>query len=406
MTTAPGTAGGRRHRSGRLWQDAGVPAPRSAPTAPVAQPVVARQIVLKVHSRCNLSCTYCYVYHHVDQGWRRQPMTLTGPTLRRVAERIGEHADRHRPATLSVVLHGGEPLLAGHAAVEAVFATISAAVPTATALRFSVQTNGVLLDDAYLELFHRHRVRVGVSVDGDAAANDRHRRYANGRGSFPAVEAALHRLARPEHRDVYAGLLCTVDVRNDPVRVYEALLEFQPPTLDLLLPHGNWTSPPPRPTASPSYAQWLIAVFDAWYGAPRAPTRIRLFESVIAGLLGGRSATEAVGGDEPGLVTIETDGSYEHSDALKTTVDGGAATGLSTGTHSIDELMAYLSSAVPSAPAPRCRTCPVLAVCGGGLRAHRYRAGNLFDNPSVYCADLFALIRHVEARVRADLSRR
>jgi uncharacterized protein len=32
-----------------------------------------QQFVLKVHSRCNLACTYCYVYQGADESWRRRP---------------------------------------------------------------------------------------------------------------------------------------------------------------------------------------------------------------------------------------------------------------------------------------------------------------------------------------------
>ena len=33
----------------------------------------SRQFLLKVHSRCNLACDYCYVYQHADQSWRTRP---------------------------------------------------------------------------------------------------------------------------------------------------------------------------------------------------------------------------------------------------------------------------------------------------------------------------------------------
>jgi uncharacterized protein len=73
-------------------------------------------------------------------------------------------------------------------------------------------------------------------------------------------------------------------------------------------------------------------------------------------------------------------------------------------THSLDDVLDHLSTAAPVRLAAECRTCPVGAICGGGLRAHRYRADNLFDNPSVYCADLLKLITHIKDRVRADLA--
>jgi uncharacterized protein len=326
---------------------------------------------------------------------------MSEATRDHVAARISEHVARHRPADLSVVLHGGEPLLAGHDAVVGTLAAVRAAVPADTRLHFGVQTNGILIDDRYLEIFHEYGVRVGVSLDGGASATDRHRVYVSGRGSYDRAAAGLRKLVRPEHRDIYSGILCTIDVRNDPLAVYDDLLAFEPPAIDLLLPHGNWTSPPPRPAGGPPYSDWLIAVFDAWYGAPVARTRIRLFESMMMLLLGGQSNTEAIGGDQPGLVVIETDGSYERTDSLKTTADGAAATGMDVENDSLDGVMAGLDT--PSVPAAKCLDCPVFSVCGGGLRAHRYKDGT-FDHPSAYCDDLYAVIRHIQQRVGADLA--
>jgi uncharacterized protein len=49
-----------------------------------------------------------------------------------------------------------------------------------------------------------------------------------------------------------------------------------------------------------------------------------------------------------------------------------------------------------------CQRCELVRVCGGGHYAHRFKDGH-FRNPSVYCADLAKLIRHVRARMLDDL---
>ena len=72
-----------------------------------------RQFVLKVHSRCDLACDHCYVYRAADQGWRNRPTVMTVETAGHVADRIAEHARTHELRRVHVVLHGGEPLLAG-----------------------------------------------------------------------------------------------------------------------------------------------------------------------------------------------------------------------------------------------------------------------------------------------------
>jgi len=376
----------------------------------VSSPI--RQVILKIHSRCNLSCAYCYVYHHIDQSWRTQPVTMSREVIDTVARRIADHSRAWELPRVTVVLHGGEPLLAGADLIEYAVLAIRRASPGETQIDFAVQTNGILLTSTMLEVFRRHGVHVGVSLDGGQAANDRHRRFAHGGGSHGLVATSLALLRKDRYRDLFSGLLCTVDVRNDPIDVYEGLLEFSPPRVDLLLPHGNWTSPPPFRTADETatpYADWLIRIFDKWYAAPRRVTDIRLFSSIMALLLGGRSGSEAVGLEPVDLLTVETDGSIEQGDALKTTADGMAATGMTVAEHSFDDALRHPGIGARqqsvAALSPTCRSCPVMAVCGGGLYAHRYSEGQGFAHPSVYCADLRKLIEHVSAIMTTDLER-
>jgi uncharacterized protein len=389
-----------------MLEDAAVNAPLAALVGPETSSTPVRQVILKVNSRCNLVCTYCYVYNGVDSGWLRQPKSIDAAIVEQAARRIAEHVDRHGLASIDVVLHGGEPLLAGHERIESVLVAIRAAVSDQTSVRYSVQTNGTLLDEAFLEMFVRHDVRIGVSLDGDRQANDRHRIYSHGAGSYDRVAAGLRLvLSDDRYRRQFAALLCTIDLRNGPLSVYQGLLEFSPPAIDLLLPHGNWTNPPPRYGSERSYAAWLIEVFDAWYSSEDPPA-MRLFQSIMLRIFGGQSETEAIGGDQPGIITIETDGSYEQTDALKTTVDGGAATGLALAGHSFDDVLRHVAEVAPPTLSTTCRACPVVRVCGGGMRAHRYRADNQFDNPSVYCTDLFDLITHIERRINRELGSR
>jgi uncharacterized protein len=376
-------------------------------------PAPVRQVLLKVHSRCNLACDHCYVYRHADQSWRDRPRVMSRRTIDHAAARIAEHAGKHDLPFVIVIMHGGEPLLAGPRTIDHIVRAVRAAVTSETKVAFGLQTNGLLLDEAFLDLFATHRIRVGVSLDGPATANDRHRRFADGRGSYGPTARALRLLAGPRYHHLYGGILCTVDVANDPIDVYEHLLEFEPPEIDFLLPHGNWNQPPagrvPDQTRTP-YADWLIEIFDRWYYAPAQETRIRLFESLISLLLGGPSGSEAVGLGRVDLITIETDGTIEQGDALKTAVHGAPATGLDVEWNSFDQYLDHPGARARQAGldglSASCRGCPIVKICGGGLYAHRYRAGHGFDNPSVYCADLTKLIRHMAGSLATDLRER
>jgi uncharacterized protein len=354
------------------------------------------QYVLKVHSRCDLACDHCYVYEHADQSWKHQPTRMTEQTVEAAAQRIAQHAQAHELPSVTVVLHGGEPLLLGLDAMRMVLNKLNAIIGSVTTLRLRMQSNGIRLDEAFCEMFVECGLKVGVSFDGDRTANDRHRRYANGASSYNGVRRALELLRRPEYRQVYAGILCTVDIANDPLVVYDALLAEDPPAIDFLLPHATWEHPPTRTPDQPApYADWLRRIHRQWTADGRR-VRIRMFDAIHATGAGGRSGSEAFGLDPKDLVVVETDGSWEQVDSLKTAYDGAAQTGLDVFRHSVDAAAAHPGIAQRQQGADglcaTCRACPVVGQCGGGLFAHRYRPGNGFDNPSVYCADLKELI--------------
>ena len=369
-------------------------------------PVPLSQFVLKVHSRCDLACDHCYVYEAADQSWRGRPMVMSGEVIRQTARRIADYAASQELADVQVVLHGGEPLLAGRARLRQIVSELRSALRDVCRLDLRIHTNGVQLNQAFCELFAEYGVKVGFSIDGDRAANDRHRRYADGRSSYDRVVAAIELVRTGPFRDLYAGLLCTIDLANDPLVTYESLMGLGPPRIDFLLPHATWDHPPARtPGADSEYASWLIAIFDRWV-ADGSPTRIRTFDSILSTLRGGRSYTEALGLEAASLVVIETDGSYEQVDSLKAAFDGAPGTGTNVFEHGLDIVARHPGiQARQQGTAGLCRTCqecPVVTSCGGGLYTHRYRTGNGFANPSAYCADLLGLISHIGSRLPAQ----
>jgi uncharacterized protein len=365
------------------------------------EPVPFRQFILKVHSRCNLSCSYCYVYEMADQSWRQMPKRMSRGVAQKAVERIAEHAEGHGLESIDIILHGGEPLLAGAPwladLAEALFAKVPAHV------NLLLQTNGTMLERPMLETLKRLHVQVGVSLDGDAEAMGRHRRYANGHNSFGAVADGLYLLESPEFRECYSGILCTIDVDNDPVATYEALLKFSPPAIDFLLPHANWSSAPP----GTGYADWLITVFERWYSAPQQETRIRLFSELVQLVLGQPGAVEGLGLLPSTVVVVDTDGAIKQLDSLSSAYPGAADTGLDVNSGSFDDALEHPTTIARQigvdALSEQCRACPVMEICGGGLYPHRYRRGAGFRHPSVYCADLLRLITHVRDRIIADV---
>jgi uncharacterized protein len=137
-------------------------------------------------------------------------------------------------------------------------------------------------------------------------------------------------------------------------------------------------------------------------------TQIRLFTELIQLILGGAGAVEVLGLQPETLIVVDTDGTIKQLDSLSSAYDGAADTGLDVLTGSLDAALDHPTTVArqmgADALSDQCRACPVMEICGGGLYPHRYRHGEGFRNPSVYCDDLMRLITHVRQRVISDLA--
>ncbi|MPY38250.1 FxsB family radical SAM/SPASM domain protein [Streptomyces adustus] len=273
------------------------------------------------------------------------------------------------------VLHGGEPLLVCPARLRDICQELTRTLSPLTTLDLRMHTNAVTLDRRHLEICREFGVQVSVSLDGDRAANDRHRRDRRGRSSYDRVVRGIRLLQEPEYRHLFSGVLCTVDVANDPVVVHDALTGLAPPRIDYLIPHSTWDSPPPNPSGGGTpYADWLLAVFDRWEQQGR-PMPVRTFDSVLSTLRGGPPLTEAMGLAPSDLAVIETDGTFEQAEWLKTAYAGAPETGYDVFRHGFSEFVAH-----PGVQARQtgvdgisdtCRRCPVVAK--GRRRHHTLR---------------------------------
>lgn len=363
-------------------------------------------VLLKVASRCNLDCGYCYVYHMGDHSWRSQPKLMSEQIAARVAASIGAQY-RRQQTPFSVVLHGGEPLMLGPERLDNLCGMLRAELPHPCGIH--VQTNGVLLSDAIIDVLVAYDVGISISIDGPASVHDRFRTDHAQAGSHTRVAAGIARLTgRSDALPLFAGVLAVIDPTSDPAQVYAALKATGAPSLDFLVRDGNWDQLP-FGKAGPSsieYGGWLSRLL-ALYLADPAPPRIRILDDMMRLLMGGLSQKEGIGNTDYGILVIEPDGRIDKNDTLKV-AHPGADRFERRWSILDDPLEEFLESQAfdqyyrqQRTLADQCHACPDLGICGGGMVAHRWSAAAGFDNPTVFCADQ----RHLIAEMRGVLAR-
>lgn len=362
-------------------------------------------VLLKVASRCNLDCGYCYVYNMGDDSWRSMPKRMDPQVMAETCAQLGRlQTSQDHP--FAVVLHGGEPLLLGATRLGELFSLLRAELGHRCSI--NVQTNGVLIDDAVLDLCAEHGVRMSVSLDGPAAVHDLNRKDRRGRDSHAAVVAGIARTqGHREGGEIFSGVLAVVDPTTDPHEVYDYFASLGVPSVDFLYRDGNHATLPFGKAAvgSVEYGAWMSTVLDRYLSDPRPP-RIRVLDDMMRLMLGRPGSKEGVGLTDFGILVIDTDGSITKNDTLKSTPEGDR---FSEPWHVLRSEIATLVATrefleihrMQRPSSVQCRGCPELAICGGGMVTHRFSADNGYENPTVFCADQLLLI----ARMRDHLSR-
>lgn len=275
-------------------------------------------------------------------------------------------------------------------------------------VRFGMQTNGMLLTQGHIDVFKKHGLRAGISIDGPAEYNDRHRVDHQSLGSYDRVMQGIELMRLEHNRPAWGGNLCVIDVNNDPEVLIRFFQDLQPPGFDLLEPDGHWDKLPPGKMSAESteYAQWLIGAFDYWFDHC-SEIKLRRFEEIIEHLFGGSGSTEYFGVEPANLITIATDGAYEAVDQIKSAYDGAENLGLNVFDNSLEDVIAHPAIQQRltglSALSEKCLSCEYRLSCGGGYYPHRYSNANGFKNPTIYCADYKLLFSHIKTRISEEL---
>lgn len=354
-----------------------------------SQPI--SQLLIKVATRCNIDCSYCYWFR--DAAVYNKPKLMSAEVLHQLLRRLEEHIVKYSFADFPLVLHGGEPLLWGTdnfhriaEGCEAISARTGCAIPIA------VTTNGILIDEGWLNCFEVHDIAVAISLDGPAHIHDIHRHTFQGAGTHAAVERAAHMLIA---RDINVSALAVCNPKHSPKEYFDFFAACGIPRYDIMIPDATVDENPPH------IASFYKGLFDLWLEANRQKTRIdiRIVTDMVSALLGNDAPTEGVGYKPVELCTIMTDGSVEAHDVLRIAGEGVTQTTFNIFEHAIDDVRneplwkkARDASINLSA---KCRQCKFMRACGGGYLPHRFSKQNGYDNPSTYCDDLYATYEHI-----------
>ena len=357
-------------------------------------------VLVKVASRCNINCTYCYVYNMGDDNWKNLSKFISEETIDALCDSLKEFVENQRKR-FSVVLHGGEPFLLGTKKLSHLLSRLRNVLPNDYPI--SIQTNGILINNEILDICSRFRASVAVSIDGPEEVHNKYRVNHQAAGTFKQVIKGLDILAN--HADaefLNAGLLAVIDPLSSASEVYNFFKTLSAPSVDFLYKDGNHTKLPLNKSSfsSTEYGEWMVDLLKVYLTDPE-PLQIRVLDDMLKVLLGGAVSKEGLGITNFAIVIIDTDGSIMKNDTLKSTFNGADKFSQSYNINELrlreflqsEEFIAYCDMQRPTNS--KCLSCSELPVCGGGMILNRWSDENGFNNPSIYCSDQLFLIKNL-----------
>ena len=150
---------------------------------------VVKALCLHVAHTCNLNCSYCFASQGKYHG-DRAVMSLEVGT--RALDFLIEHSGSRR--NLEVDFFGGEPLMNFDVVKELVAYARTREKECGKNFRFTLTTNGMLIDDDVIDFANREMSNVVLSLDGRKEVHDRYRVDHAGRGSWEQIVPKFQKL--------------------------------------------------------------------------------------------------------------------------------------------------------------------------------------------------------------------
>lgn len=352
-------------------------------------------LVKPVSGSCQLRCRYCF-YRNITQNRETGNYGLmtevTADALIRAAfQEAGPNG------TVQFTFQGGEPTLAGLGFYRRFMELEAQYRKGRLQVSHSIQTNGLLLDEAWAVFLKKHNFLVGLSLDGTPAIHDAHRVDASNIGTWARVLDALALLKR---HNVETSLLCVISAAaaKKPAAVYNSMKQLYGQSLQFipcLDPLDSTRSTEPYSLKPEAYARFLCQLFDCWYRDWKKGNyySIRNFEDYIRILMGMPPAACALCGMCGSYLVAESDGSLFPCDfyVLDEWRIGNIKDCTFTQAFQSDTMRKFVSKRLPE----ECSSCSYFPLCRGGCQRDRMPNGSNY-----YCSVFKAFLHHSLPRLQ------
>lgn len=350
------------------------------------------EVILKIASRCNINCSYCYYFNGAETGWMAQSKRMNYEVISNLYDFLDDAILTSNIQSLQIDFHGGEPLLYGKDNFDKLCQSFKRRFAHKVKLSLAIQTNALLVDQQWIEIFNKHNVHVSVSLDGPKHVNDSKRIDHKGEGTFDRALKGIELLQAHYRQPI--SLLAVINPNVSGGKVYRYLVgKLKIKNMDFLLP-STFNEEISRNELE-GVTQYMMSVWEEWVKDHDTNIHIRFFDALFSSLGGKQGYLFPSNGFNPKTmaVTVDTDGKLYGDDSLRANMGWKTFEPLNVYSHTFEQFVTSIKAwyqqniRLPD----DCKGCTWANVCKGGQLEHRYRERNGFNNASVYCQTLMQM---------------
>jgi uncharacterized protein len=311
---------------------------------------------------CNIRCTYCR-NREFDQDTN---VVMSESTL----ERLFGFFDSLPQPLIRTNWHGGEPLLAGKKFFSHILELESQYQQKLW--RNAVQTNAMLVDDWWAELFHDNHFHIGVSIDGSERTHNSDRINVAGRGTY---KEAMHGVGVLRRHQIYPGVICTV-TKKTVGYAKEMLLGLVDAGFKSIAFNAfyNTASSCTADTYALTDQEWLmflVEIFETWLTLNDPTVHIRELDGILAWLKSKSANSCVYKGTCHQWLAVDYTGDIYPCERLGRATHFGSIDTLRTFQDLMDtEVFLDWKESIGQLP-EKCQACNLQTLCHNGCVAHR-----------------------------------
>ncbi|MCS7027039.1 MAG: anaerobic sulfatase maturase [Bryobacteraceae bacterium] len=345
-------------------------------------PRITSLLIKPASAVCNLDCAYCFYLDREADPYKSLPgRRMSEETLERLVDTFLFYS---YPNSV-FAFQGGEPTLAGLPFFEKLVKFQKQYGRDGQNVSNALQTNGMLLDDSWCQLFKEYNWLIGLSLDGPEDIHDAYRFNKAGRGSWKRVMQSLSTLQK--HK-VDFNILCVLSQANvhRPREIYQFFkglgvdnIQYIP--LSEFDEQGN---PLPFTVSAEEYGRFMVETFDLWW-PDRRKIRIRFFDNIAEALAGQKPGSCTMHETCDSYVVVEYNGDIYPCDFFVSSEWRLGNLHVDSWTEIARKQRRYAFAKNKTIPHPECQVCEYQAICHGGCPKSRHAMHRNFADLDHFC---------------------